>query len=64
MTLGQLQRAELASAVGAGPILDRFRIWLEQTLPQSPPRSALAKAICYTLNRWRALVREDAQHRQ
>jgi transposase len=40
----------------AGPILDRFKIWLEETLAQALPRSALAKAIAYTLNRWRALV--------
>lgn len=54
-----LSAAERALLRGqrAEPILDRFKIWLEETLAKSPPRSALAKAIAYTLNRWRALVR-------
>jgi transposase len=41
----------------AGPILEEFKPWLEQTLALAPPRSALARAIGYTLNRWTALLR-------
>lgn len=50
------RRAALRRA-RAGPILDGFKGWLDQTLAQAPPRSALAKAIGYTLNRWKALRR-------
>ncbi len=41
----------------AGPILDAFRQWLEAVRAKTAPRSALAKALQYTLNRWSALVR-------
>ena len=41
----------------AGPILDAFRQWLEAVRAKTGPRSALAKALQYTLNRWSALVR-------
>jgi transposase len=41
----------------AGPILERFKQWLEKTLRGVPPRSSLAKAIGYALNRWVALTR-------
>jgi len=50
------ERAALRRA-RAGPILDGFKHWLEHTLAQAPPRSALAKAIGYTLHRWTALQR-------
>ena len=39
----------------AGPILAAFKAWLDKTYGKSPPRSALAKAMLYTLNRWKAL---------
>jgi transposase len=54
--LPPIERAALRRA-RAGPILDRFKAWLQTTLAHSPPRSALAKAIGYTLNRWTALTR-------
>lgn len=41
----------------AAPILAAFKDWLETTYAKSPPRSSLAKAILYTLNRWKALLR-------
>ena len=41
----------------AGPILAEFKAWLESTYAKSPPRGALAKAIQYNLNRWKALAR-------
>ena len=39
------------------PILDAFKIWLEQTRPQVLPKSPLADALRYTLNQWEALRR-------
>jgi transposase len=39
----------------AGPILAAFKVWLDKTYGKSPPRSALAKAMLYTINRWKAL---------
>jgi len=50
------ERAVLRGA-RAGPILEGFKPWLEQTLAHAPPRSGLAQAIGYTLNRWTALLR-------
>lgn len=41
----------------AGPILDVFRLWLEATYAKTGQKSALGKAIQYSLNRWKALVR-------
>jgi len=41
----------------AAPILAEFKAWLENTYAKSPPRSALGKALLYTLNRWRPLQR-------
>lgn len=39
------------------PILDELKSWLEQTLPTLSQKSAMAKAIHYTLHRWEALGR-------
>jgi transposase len=41
----------------AAPILAAFKLWLDKTYAKSPPRGELAKAIHYTLNRWKALQR-------
>jgi transposase len=41
----------------AGPLLESLHAWLIATGSKAPPRSALAKAVQYTLNRWTALVR-------
>jgi hypothetical protein len=41
----------------AVPILDDFKIWLEQTRAQILPKSPLADALRYTLNQWDALRR-------
>ena len=42
---------------GTGRILDELKAWLEQTLPTLSQKSAMAKAIQYSLNRWEALKR-------
>lgn len=41
----------------AVPILDDFKIWLEQTRAQILPKSPLADALRYVLNQWEALRR-------
>ena len=41
----------------ARPILDEMRTWLEQVLPQVPPRSAIGKALNYLHNEWDKLIR-------
>lgn len=41
----------------AGPILDAFRLWLEATHVKTGQKSVLGRAIQYSLNRWKALVR-------
>lgn len=41
----------------AGPLLDAFQGWLQNTLRQISQKSALADAIRYALTRWTALTR-------
>ncbi len=41
----------------AQPLLISFRSWLQEVLPQVAPKSAIAQAIRYALNRWEALLR-------
>jgi transposase len=38
------------------PILDKFKIWLDKTVVRVPPKTALSKAINYTLNHWKSLT--------
>ena len=54
------ERAALRRA-RAGPILDRFKAVAAKNVSPVTPRSALAKAIGYTLNRWAALTRSRRQ---
>lgn len=51
-----LERSRLRKA-RAGPVLDALHEWLVATHARAAPRSALAKAMQYTLNRWKALTR-------
>jgi transposase len=39
------------------PLLEQFRIWLDKSALQVPPKSAVDKAIAYNLNQWQKLVR-------
>ena len=41
----------------AGPLLEALHVWLQDTLHQVSRKSALAKAIGYTLKLWPALIR-------
>lgn len=51
-----LERGRLRQS-RAGPLLEALHEWLVAVHAKSPPRSSLAKAIQYTLNRWAALTR-------
>ena len=41
----------------ARPVLDKLRTWLDRVLPQTPPNTALGKALTYLDNQWLRLVR-------
>jgi len=41
----------------AKPLLDAFKQWLDKSVNQVPPKSALGKAIGYSLGQWTKLVR-------
>ncbi len=43
------------------PILESFRVWLNQKSTQTPPKGLLGKAIFYTMNQWDRLVRYTEQ---
>jgi transposase len=40
----------------AQPVLDQLRDWLDKTLPHTPPKTTLGKALMYLDNRWPRLV--------
>ena len=40
----------------ARPILDELRAWLDRSLPEVPPTSAIGKALGYLANQWDKLV--------
>jgi transposase len=39
------------------PILEKFKAWVDELLPGTPPNSALGKALGYTTRQWPKLVR-------
>lgn len=39
------------------PVVEKIRVWAEETRPKTLPRSGLGKAIAYTLGMWPGLVR-------
>ncbi len=41
----------------AQPLLDEFKAWLDQSVNQVPPKSAVGKAIGYSLRQWPKLIR-------
>ena len=41
----------------AKPILDKFKIWLDDSIKHAPPKNPLGKAINYVVNHWDALTR-------
>ena len=43
--------------VKAKPLLDQFKAWLDKSALQVPPKSAVGKAIAYSLGQWSKLER-------
>jgi transposase len=45
------------------PLLEEYKAWLDKSILQVPPKSALGKALAYSLNQWPKLTRylEDGQ---
>jgi transposase len=41
----------------AGPVIDQLKDWLDKSALQLPPKTAIGKAIAYSLNQWPKLVR-------
>jgi transposase len=39
------------------PVLEKFKVWVEDLLPGTPPKSALGQALTYTHNQWEKLTR-------
>ncbi len=39
------------------PLLEKFKVWVDELLPGTPPMSALGKALGYTSRQWPKLVR-------
>jgi transposase len=39
------------------PVLEKFKAWVDELLPGTPPNSALGKALGYTSRQWSKLVR-------
>jgi transposase len=39
------------------PLLDKFKLWLNENAPKAPPKSLLGKAFSYTLSQWHRLIR-------
>jgi transposase len=39
------------------PILEKFKAWIDQILPATPPNSALGKALGYATRQWPKLIR-------
>ena len=40
----------------AQPVVDKLRVWLQQTLPAVPPKTALGKALHYLHHQWPRLI--------
>jgi hypothetical protein len=41
----------------AKPVLEKFKTWVDELLPGTPPNSALGKALGYTYRQWEKLAR-------
>ena len=39
------------------PLLEQYKVWLDKSALQVPPKSAVGKAIAYNLNQWLKLIR-------
>ena len=41
----------------ATPLLEEYKAWLDKSIQQVPPKSALGKALGYSLNQWPKFIR-------
>jgi transposase len=41
----------------SSPLLEEYKAWLDKSIQQVPPKSALGKALAYSLNQWPKLTR-------
>lgn len=41
----------------AKPLLEQFKVWLDKSALQVPPKTAVGKAVSYSLNQWHKLTR-------
>ena len=39
------------------PLLNQYKAWLDKSVLHVPPKTALGKALCYSLKQWQKLVR-------
>lgn len=39
------------------PLMDKFKVWLDEMYPTTLPQSSLGKAMAYCINRWTGLTR-------
>lgn len=39
------------------PLMERFKTWVDELLPGTPPKGALGQALSYTVNQWPKLVK-------
>jgi transposase len=39
------------------PLVEQFKEWVDKLLPGTPPKSALGKALAYTVSQWNKLQR-------
>lgn len=39
------------------PLMERFKVWVEELLVATPPKSALGQALSYTVNQWPKLIK-------
>ena len=53
LSLDQIVQLRQDEAV---PILDQFKLWLDEKAPAVPPKSLLGKAIAYSLDNWQRLI--------
>jgi transposase len=54
--LNPQQRYELRQKKSK-PLIQKFKLWLDEVLPSVLPQSNLGKAIQYAINRWQGLIR-------
>jgi len=52
-----LERVHSLRQDEAKPVLEKFKTWVDDLLPGTPPNSALGKALGYTHRQWKQLAR-------